>query len=208
MDNRDIQSSFIPKQTLSTGPRVIRQPIGLFLLLSLVVLIVALLFLGGAYAYRFFLTDEIDRPCPSESGSALEGCGLKASLERRRASLNSDSIARFETLDKQLRRATEIVNQHKTLLPVLRFLEDQTLRSVKYTSFNQTGNIVDLKGVAKSYEGVALQSIELEKELSNSRLVKDFVFSDVNADQAGNIGFTLKLTLDPILFSYVKNLTP
>ncbi|HEY4476684.1 MAG TPA: hypothetical protein VJB69_01760 [Candidatus Paceibacterota bacterium] len=202
---KDIQSSFIPKQTLSVGPRAVRQPMGLFLLLSLIVLIIALLFLGGAYAYRFFLTDEIERPCPSESGEALQGCGLLASLARRRETLNPDSIIRFETLDRQLRRATEIVDQHKTLLPVLRFIEEQTLQSIKYTSFNQMGNTLDLRGVAKSYEGVALQSIEFANNQALG-LIETFVFSDVNADQAGNVGFTLKLTLAPSLFSYLKNL--
>ena len=198
---KDVQSSFIPKQALQSGPRTVHQPIGLFLLLSLVVLIIALIFLGGAYGYRFWLSDQINHSCPSESGD-IEGCGLLASLERRRQSLRQDSILGFELLDKQLRRAQEIVEQHRTLLPALRFLEDETLQSIKYTSFSQSGPVLDLKGVAKSYEGVALQSIEL----AGNQLVKDFIFSDVNADQAGNVAFGLKLTLDPSLFSYVKNL--
>lgn len=200
--DKEVQSSFIPKQVLSSGPRAVGRPVGLFLLLSFVVLIIALLFLGGAYAYRFKLTDDISRPCPSDSGDALEGCGLEASIAIRRESLSADSIIGFEVLDKQLRRATEILDQHKTFLPVLAFLEEQTLQSIKYTSLNQTGAVLDLKGVAKSYEGVALQSTEL----ANNLLVKDFVFSDVNADQQGNVGFSLKLTIDPSLFSYVKNL--
>ena len=199
--DKEIQSSFIPKQVLQSGPRSVHQPVGLFLLLSLVVLIVALLFLGGAYGYRFWLSDEINHPCPSEVGD-IEGCGLLASLERRRESLRQDSILGFELLDKQLIRASEIVERHQTLLPALRFLEDETLQSIKYTSFSQTGPVLDLKGVAKSYEGVALQSIEL----AGNQLIEDFIFSDVNADQEGNVGFTLKLTLDPSLFSYVKNL--
>lgn len=198
----NVQPSFIPKQALSTGTRSVRQPIGLFLLLSLVVLIIALLFLGGAYAYRFKITDDINRPCASVSGNELAGCGLTASLERVRDSLSQDSIIGFEALDKQLRRAQEIVDQHQTVLPVLDFLEKETLQSIKYTSLNQTGVILNLKGVAKSYEGVALQSMEF----SNNQLITNFVFSDVNADLAGNVSFSLKLTLDPSLFSYVKNL--
>src|SRR3989344_680347 len=164
--DKEVQTSFIPKQVLSTGSRSTRQPVGLFLLLSIVVLIVALLFLGGAYAYRFKLTDDINRPCSSDSGDELAGCGLNASIAVRRESLDPDSIAGFELLDKQLRRASEILDQHKTLLPVLAFLEAQTLQSIKYTSFNQTGTVLDLKGVAKSYEGVALQSIEFANELT------------------------------------------
>ncbi len=205
--DKEVQSSFIPKQVLSTGSRSVHQPVGLFLLLSFVVLIVALLFLGGAYAYRFKLTDDIERPCPSDSGEELKGCGLNASIAVRRESLDPASISGFEILDKQLRRATEILDQHKTLLPALSFLETQTLKSIKYTSFSQTGTVFDLKGAAKSYEGVALQSIEFANEINGSRLIKDFVFSDVNADQTGNVNFSLKLTLDPSLFSYVKNLT-
>ena len=199
---KDIQTSFIPKQVLSREARP-TQPIGLFLLLSLVVLIVALLFLGGAYVYRFKLADEINRPCPSDSGNELEGCGLLPSLEIRRQTLREDLIADFELLDNQLRLAGEIINQHTTVLPVLSFIESETLKSVKYTSFSQTGRELNLNGVARSYEGVALESIELSK----NPLIENFVFSGVNADQQGNVSFALKLTLDPSLFSYVKNLT-
>lgn len=199
---KDIQNSFIPKQSLSRDARP-TQPIGLFLLLSLMVLIIALLFLGGAYVYRFKLTDDINHPCSSVSGNELEGCGLLPSLEIRRQSLREDLIAGFELLDKQLRLASEIINQHTTLLPVLSFIEGETLKSIKYTSFSQTGVDLNLNGVAKSYEGVALQSIELSK----NPLIKDFIFSGVNADQTGNVSFALKVTLDPSLFSYVRNLT-
>ena len=66
--------------------------------------------------------------------------------------------------------------------------------------------MIDLRGIAKSYEGVALQSIELANEMTNGRLIENFVFSDVNADSLGNVSFSLKLTLDPALFSYVGNL--
>ncbi len=198
---RDVQTSFIPKQSLSVDARP-KEHIGLFLLLSIVVLIVALLFLGGTYGYRFYLSDEINRPCAADSGNELESCGLLASLERRRQSLDEGSILGFELLDHQLKRASEILVSHKTFLPVLKFLEDETLRSVKYTSLNQTGNMLDLKGVARSYEGVALQSIEF----SESPMVEDFIFSDVNADATGDVGFSLKLTHDPTLLSYVKNL--
>ncbi len=199
---KDIQSSFIPKQVLQSGPRSVNQPISLFLLLSLVVFIVALLFLGGAYGYRFILTNEIHRECSSVSGNDLESCGLLASLAIRQESIGQDSILRFETLDKQLRLATQIIDRHQTLLPVLRFLETETLQSIKYASFSQTGRDIDLKGVAKSYEGVALQS----NELNDNQLVETFIFSDVNADQNGNVNFSLKMTLDPSLFSYVGNL--
>lgn len=199
---RDVQTSFIPKQSLSIDARP-KETVGLFLLLSIVVLIIALLFLGGAYGYRFYLTNEINRPCASDSGNELDSCGLLASLEKSKQSLGNESISEFELLDKQLRRAGEIVNEHKTFLPVFQFLEDETLQSVRYTSLNQTGTTLDLKGVAKSYEGVALQSIEFFEQ---PQVVENFLFSDVNADATGNVGFSLKLTLNPSLFSYVKNL--
>ncbi len=199
---RDVQTSFIPKQSLSVDARP-RETIGLFLLLSIVVLIIALLFLGGTYGYRFYLNREINRPCDSDSGGEL-GCGLLASLEKSKNSLGDNSISEFELLDKQLRRAKEIVDEHKTFLPVLKFLEDETLQSIKYTSLGQTGTTLDLKGVARSYEGVALQSIEFFK---SPQLIESFLFSDVNADATDNVGFSLKLTLNPSLFSYVKNLT-
>ncbi|MBI2097580.1 MAG: hypothetical protein HYT46_01435 [Candidatus Vogelbacteria bacterium] len=199
----DIQSSFIPKQVLTKEPRPRREPLGLFFLLSLVVLVVALLFFGGVYVYRATLDSEINRNCPSANPGAIEGCGLLASIEVRRQSLDQALILKIERLDKLLKRAVAILNNHRTLLPVFRLLEAETLQTVRYSSFSQTGPGLTLRGSAKNYEGIALQSIIF----SEDRRVADFIFSDLNIDSAGRVSFNLKLDLAPAVLSYFGDLT-
>lgn len=203
---QNIQSSFIPKQVLTKEARPRRESLGLFFLLSFVTLIIVLLFFGGAYGYKRYLDQAINRPCPSSNTpGAVEGCGLLASLEVRRQSLNQQElILKIERLDKQLKRATVLLDSHRTLLPVFQFLEDETLQSIRYSSFNQDGANLTLRGAARNYEGIALQSIVF----SGHRTVKDFVFSDLNADAAGRVSFSLKLDLDPILLSYAAIIIP
>ncbi|MBI2100517.1 MAG: hypothetical protein HYT47_00635 [Candidatus Vogelbacteria bacterium] len=198
----NIQSSFIPKQALTKEPRPRREPLGLLFLLSLVVLIIAILFLGGAYVYRSTLESDINRDCPSANPSAIEGCGLVASIEVRRQSLDQALILKIERLDKLLRRAAAILGDHRTLLSVFRWLEDETLQTIRYASFSQTGASLNLRGSARNYEGIALQSIVFSE---NSR-VKDFVFSDLNVDAGGRVNFNLKLEVDPKLLNYLDAL--
>ncbi|MBI4136247.1 MAG: hypothetical protein HY481_01715 [Candidatus Vogelbacteria bacterium] len=198
----DIQSSFIPKQVLTKEPRPRREPLGLFFLLSLVVLFIILLFFAGAYVYRTTLESDINRACPSANPGAIEGCGLVASIEARRQSLDQTLILKIERLDKLLKRAASILDNHRTLLPVFRFLEAETLQTIRYSSFGQTGSSLNLRGSARNYEGIALQSIIFA---GNSR-VKDFVFSDLNADAGGRVSFSLKLEVDPKLLNYFDDL--
>ena len=183
--DKDIQSSFIPKQVLSKEPVRRREPTSLFLLLSFVVLVIAGLFFGGAYSYQLILQGKIDK--------------LLTSLEVRRQSLVQLSlIEKIERLDKQLKRAVTLLDGHRTLLAVFKFLEDETLQSIRYSSFSQIGSSVTLRGLARNYEGVALQSIIF----ADDERVTDFVFSDLNVDATGHVSFNLKLDLDPSLFSY------
>ena len=81
-------------------------------------------------------------------------------------------------------------------------MEDETLQSIRYSTFGQTASALNLRGTARNYEGIALQSIVF----SQDQRVKDFVFSELNADAAGRVGFNLKLDLDPSLFNYADHL--
>lgn len=194
----EIQSSFIPKQALVKDLRPRSEPFGLFFLLSLVILLIALLFFGGVFVYKNMLAAEINRPCPSADPTSVAGCGLLASIDVHRRAIEEDQILAIERLDKQLKRAQTMLDDHRTFLPIFKFLEEQTLQSVRYTSLNQTGANLTLRGQARDYEGVARQSIVL---MAADREVEDFVFSDLSADATGRVSFNLKLDLNPKLLS-------
>lgn len=201
----EVQTSFIPKQALTKEVRPLRrEPFGLFSVLATVVLLVALIFLAGVYFWRAKLSRDIERPCPSANPGSTAGCGLVASIEAVRQSIEQKQIEIIEQFDKKLKRAGVILNNHRTFLPSFEFLEAETLQSIRYTSFNQTGASLNLRGSAANYEGIALQSIIFA---ADRRRVKDFVFSDLNADVGGRVAFNLKLDLDPQQLSYFEALS-
>ena len=187
----DLQSSFIPKQVLTREARPRSEPLGLLFVLSLVVLLIALLFYGGVFVYKNNLTKQIAE--------------LNASIEKSRESIERERILTIDKLDKQLKRAATILNNHKTFLSTFKILEDQTLKSIRYTGLTQAGASLTLRGLARDYEGVARQSIVFGAAYPT---IQDFVFSDLSADATGRVSFSLKLDLDPKLLSYSDFINP
>jgi len=187
----DLQSSFIPKQVLTKEPRSRPEPFGLFFVLSLVVFLIALIFLGGVFVYKNTLTGKITV--------------LNTSIAKSHESIEKERILEIDRLDKQLKRADTILDGHQTFLAIFKFVEDQTLKSIRYTNLTQTGASLTLRGQARDYEGVARQSIVFNDLYP---LIQDFVFSDLNADATGRVAFNLKLELDPKLLSYSDFINP
>ncbi len=199
------QTSFIPKQALTRTFGRRHEPIGLFTLVATVILIISLLFLGGAYTYRYLLTDEIERLCDNpdiiEGDGALAGCGLEAQLTKLRGRLNQNTIATLETTDRKLKRAEGLLNSHQTLLPLLALLERLTLETIRYGHFDYNGETINLAGKAKGFESIALQSEVFDQD----KLVTNYIFSDFTVDADNRVGFKLILTVEPSLTSYPRS---
>jgi len=191
-NDKDIQSSFIPKQALTKeSPARRRELPGLFTLLSLVILISAIVFFGGTYYYKLSVQSDVDKVTQS-----LE-------VRRRNLSVQESLMPQIERLDKQLKRAVSLLDGHNTLSMVFRFLERRTLQSIRYNSFSQQGETLNIRGTAANYEGIALQSNIFAKE----QVAKDFVFSDLNTTSSDNrVGFNLQIEFSPLLFSYKAEL--
>jgi len=201
-----VKSSFIPKQAISRQLGREHQPMGLFMLVSIVVLLISLLVTGGAYAWRYTLNDSIKKACPPDATNEdIDRCGLEAALTLVRDSIKEyqPTIDKVQKLDRQLRRAEELLTNHRTLLPLFALLEEETLQTVRYNSFDyKADGKVSFGGQAKSYESIALQSIEFAK----SPFIKDFVFSGLNLGQDGIVVFKLDMEIDPLLTSYLASL--
>jgi hypothetical protein len=197
--------SFIPKQVLTAEPvRVHRVAApNLFLVLAIVLLVVCLLFYGGAALYKFLLGRQINQPCEEISAeNQVVRCGLLASVEREEKNLNRDTILLLQRVDKKFRLAAALSQNHIDILPVFRLLEELTLPTIAYTKFNFAGPQLKLAGRATKYEDLAVQSDVFAKEPS----IKEFVFSELNLNERGEVVFELQLSIDPAVFSYVNRL--
>jgi len=198
--------SFIPKQVLTAEPvRVHRVAApNLFLVLAVVLLVVCLLFYGGAALYKFLLGRQINQPC-EEIGSAenqVVRCGLLASVEREEKNLNRDTILLLQRVDKKFRLAAELSQNHVDILPVFRLLERLTLPTISYTKFNFDGPQLKLAGRATKYEDLAVQGDVFAKEPG----IKEFVFSELDLNARGEVVFELQLSINQSVFSYANRL--
>lgn len=192
------QASFIPKDNATKMATRTERGMGLLMLLSLILLGLSLLLFAGAYGYRYVLDTQVNRPCTGD-GSA---CGLKATVENTKKTLNVEEITRYSRLDKKMKVAEGLINKHITLIPFLDTLEELTIQTLGFNKMTYAGNEqFNLQGMANSYTDLAAQL----KVYEQSQKVKSAVFSNLGLDKSGNVTFALSLTLTPGLLIYNGN---
>ncbi|MFH0845995.1 MAG: hypothetical protein V1851_01170 [Patescibacteria group bacterium] len=187
-----MDTSFIPKKDF-TRKENSKNYIGFATIVSIVIFIVALFAAGGVYFYKQFLMGEIENK--------------SITLTQEKGGLDLNVIQELSRFDERIESATKLLNSHVSLIPLFEFLEENTLKGVRYERFTfsveKGGLALDLKGEASSYATVALQS---EIFGSNKNII-DPIFSDLGVSPSGNITFSFSSKLDPRLISYRDNLT-
>ncbi len=170
---------------------------GVFMLVSLLILGVSILTFAGAYAYQYILDLQINKPCAGD-GTA---CGLKATVEKTRSELGIEEISRYNRLDKKMKVAQSLIDSHTTLLPVFDMLERLTLHTVRFTKFQFDGKEIELEGSAVGYTDLAAQL----KVFEESNVIQSAVFSDLGLDQQGNVTFVLNMVPNSSLLTFSTN---
>ena len=188
------QSSFIPKgpvATTGTATRASRHSDRSFLgTLSLLVFIISVLLSIGVFGYEKYLGSRIN--------------SMNGDLAAARATLEPDVITNISRLDERIVATKTLLNNHIVLSPLFDYLENATLKGVRFTEFEylttEQGLTLTMRGEAKGYAAVALQSEVFNK----SPYMKQPIFSDLDLDDKGNVTFSFKTTLDPSIVSYKK----
>ncbi|MEI6494469.1 MAG: hypothetical protein WCO03_00205 [bacterium] len=195
-----IQTSFIPKQEsfVKQSPKQVA-PMGLFVIVSSIILAISLVFFAGAYAYKTIIYNEINSACGQANSSGDQKCGLLSSVQIERQNLNPDRLMAYRRLDAKMKIAKDIIEKHNTFIPFFNVLATSTLKTVRYTKFEYNDkNGINLSGIASSYEDIAVQS----KVFNQIKQIKSFMFSDLDLNDKGYVNFKLVLTLDPSIVSY------
>lgn len=187
----DFKTSFIPKKPLAEERVPVKtRSFGLLSLIAGVVFFATLLAAGGVYLYKSSLTSQVAE--------------LSASLARARAAFEPSLVETLQTLDKRLNASKEVLSSHATVSPIFRSLEDLTLKSVRFTKFayeiDPDTKLISVKmsGTARSYTSIALES----DMLGRNKYFRDVVFSNLQLDAAGNVGFDLAFAVDPAYLNY------
>lgn len=185
------QTSFIPRKPVVREPINRERPTSILFVAATIIFVIALLGSGAVYAYRLVLERQIDNSA--------------AYLDQNRAGLEPETINRLITVDRQLRSAKLVLENHLAVTPIFSFLEQKTLKTVQLKSFDyqltDKGGILRLSGEALGYESAALQSNTFNQA---TQLVRDAVFSNLNLNDRGSVTFDALITLDPDLTSYKK----
>lgn len=199
MDPNLNQPSFIPKQALARTVPSARRSVGLLSVIALVILLLSLALLAGSYVFQKFLYQEINAECQLLEDGVTRVCGLRLSLEVARESLGESVLKKIERLDLKLQVINRLLAGHLIVTEIFeKILSPLTIQSIQYKKFTYRDGVASLEGIARSYKDVAVQA----NKFADERLIKNFIFSDLDLDNKGNIVFKLKLEFDPALTRY------
>jgi hypothetical protein len=188
MDSFQSQTtSFIPKTRL-TAPTYRPKGISLGLLISILLLLISLGLWGGLYLYKQSLQKGVS--------------DATASLELAKKSFEPGLIADLNRLTFSINAAKIILDQHKASSNIFKFIQDFTLKDVRFSNFscsiNDKVSSVTMVGEAKSYTAVAFQA----KLFENNEFIDHVIFSSLNLKEAGKVGFSVELVFKPSYIIY------
>jgi len=188
------QSSFIPKGPIAAASPLAAQYVKpkktILGLLSSTLFVIAIVLSIGVFGYTYYLRSNIAK--------------MGRDLEAARATLQPDTVKELVNANKRIIGIETLLKKHTALSPFFDFLENTTLKTVRFTDFGYVtdakGITIDMKGEARSYTDVALQS----DAFNRSGVFKNPVFSNLNLNTKGNVTFSFKAQIDPSTVLYSK----
>lgn len=188
------QTSFIPKKPIVTSGGVAKKSIDFFAVIATILFLGSIVLAGSVYVWKYTLEKKV--------------ASSEANLVKAREQFDQEFIGYVNRLNTRIETSKELLNNHVGASTIFGLLSSHTLKTVSYSDFSYTLDKdktikVILKGTAKSYSSIALQSEEFGLQ---NQYIKSPIFSDLNPDATGNVAFTLTAFLDKNLISYQKNL--
>ena len=184
----DEKISFIPKRSLSSQP-VLRGGGGGFALLSFLIFVISAALWGGLRMYKNYLNNNIVQ--------------LGNSIANQKASFEIPTVNEVTGFSEKISVAKKLLAEHKAFSNVLDFLQDFTMKDVRFNDLNYSSadsgepSLV-LSGTTKSYAGLTAQIQALEKY----NQVKQISVSGLSSDTRGLVKFNLKIILNPAIMAY------
>ena len=182
------KASFIPKSSLSSN-HVPRRGRSVFLVLSFLIFILSAALWGGLYMYKNYLKDNINQ--------------LDEKIRTQKTSFEIPTVKEISDFSEKISVAKNLLAGHKAVSNVLDFLQDFTMRDVRFNdlsfSFTDTGEpTLTLSGATRSYASLASQIQNLEKYDQ----VEQVSVSGLTSDTNGAVRFNLKISLNPAILTY------
>ena len=189
----EFKTSFIPKKpTLAVSNKKTTKGTSVFTFVSFVVFLLTLVIAGGLYLYQTILNRNVSV--------------MIQSIDRVREAVEPDLIASLSGVDRRIRSSVQLLDKHHIVSPIFRLLEDLTLETVRYGSFqyivSEQGELtINLRGEAKDYSSLALQSDIFGDEPT----VISPIFENLNINLRGNVSFEFSAVISESLILYKNN---
>jgi len=192
----NFNTSFIPEPPRSGPGAAMRSSgarVNIALVVALVIFFSTLATAGGMYFYRFSV--EKTRDAKTEE------------LAQKAKEIDIEVIRKFDYDKQRLDLAKGLLENHGSTLALLDVLQEETLKSVRFTQFDLTDKEgkpnLSLSGEAPSYMSVYLQ----EDAMKKLPVVTNVKLSALTLnEQRGFVSFMLSLELKPEAINYGKYL--
>lgn len=184
-----IPTSFVPKQPVKSAARFTRSGGNTFLMFSLVMFGAAAMGAVGVFAYGEYLKTV-------EKSKAV-------TLSAAEESIGSTEVEDFVRSRDRFEAATGILDNHIQVSNFFDLLESITLVNVRYSNFTfgtlEDGTAeIQLSGEARSFNALAAQSAAF----SSQKDIRRAIFSGIQVDDSGAVGFTIDAQVDAELLKY------
>ena len=192
------QTSFIPKKPM-VETATYRSGISLFLLLSIIVFLVTL----GIAAWVYIEKQSLISNIRSE----------QEIIKHNKSSFDSDTIESIVALNSRIKVAQTLLDNHVSITPIFSFLQDRTLKNVRFKNFTfsndtksgtgENGVGISLSGVAGSWETLASEADEFGKP-EWKKIIREPKVSSFNLNSDGSVSFNFSALVNPEYISYVS----
>lgn len=204
MDGQFETPSFIPKKPLATRSGSVLSFGGLFMFISVLIFVLSVGGYAGLYLYEKNVKLSIDRLNKMLEDKLKEQAVTEQDVHNLFNFNNKIKIAK-DLLYLDRANNSGDVTQHTTLIPLLGFLKENTLKTVRFKDFkysNIDNNKIEIRmsGEAKGYPSIAFQAeaFDVIGKLSN------VVFTDLNLGPNNLVVFNMTASVDPSLVSYAE----
>lgn len=182
------ETSFIPKKAPSfltqTRPPQERSAFGGFVIIPSVILLLSFAATGTIFFYKSYLFKQTEE--------------LSLTVKRVEGQFEAPLIGELNRVSRDVEAAKEILSKHNAQSRIFAFLEENTHRAVRFSSFAMDKDSVFMDGVATSYTTLAEQMRMFEQ----SGVVRDLSISNLGLQEGGRVGFKIRLSLDPKVTRY------
>jgi hypothetical protein len=178
-------TSFIPKKSVVEEPvRRSESTVGLFTAFTVIAFLVTLVVGGGMFVW--------------EKAASLSLNKSKKNLEEQKAKFQPEVIGQFKRIDDRMAVASDLIAKHHSPNKFLTLLQNVTYKDVSFSSVDyvreeEKGIKATLKGEAKDYQTIILQS----DFLNTNKYIKEYLFTNLQPKESGRISFSLALVVDP-----------